>query len=228
MNFEQLVVSIQEVHQELSAQATKAVNLGLTLRNWAIGQHISEYEQNGADRAAYGERLLDSLSQRLQCLGLTRVDVRELRRYRQFYTLYPQIREALPPRLLRIAPTIRETVTPESCLPGQTLLQGLSFSHFAELLQLDDSLKRRYYEVETLRGNWSVRELKRQIDTLYFERSGLSTDKEALARLTHADAEAQPQTPRQVIRDPYVFEFLGLKAKEVMGESDLEDGLLDS
>lgn len=227
MNFDQLVISIQQVHQELTTQATKAINLGLTLRNWAIGLHISEYEQNGADRAAYGERLLDSLSMRLQHVGLKRVDVRELRRYRQFYALYPQIRESLPPGLLRIAPPIRVTVSPELMVSGKVLLQRLSFSHFAELLQLDDQLKRRFYEVETLRGNWSVRELKRQIDTLYFERSGLSTDKEALAHLVHTDVEAPPQTPRQVVRDPYVFEFLGLKSKEVMGESDLEDALLD-
>ena len=227
MNFEQLIGSIQQIHLELSAQATKAINLGLTLRNWAIGLHITEYEQIGADRAVYGERLLDSLSLRLQKLGLMRVDVRELRRYRQFYLFYPQIREALPPGLLKISPPIRETVTPESCLAGKMLLQRISFSHFAELLQLDDPLKRRFYEVETLRGNWSVRELKRQINTLYFERSGLSTDKEALSKLAHSAAEPQPQSPRQVIRDPYVFEFLGLKAQEVMGETDLEDALLD-
>lgn len=79
--------------------------------------------------------------------------------------------------------------------------------------------------METLRGNWSVRELKRQIATQYFERSGLSTDKDALARLTHQQAE--PQSPQHVIRDPYVFEFLGLHPQEVMTERKLEDALLD-
>ena len=81
------------------------------------------------------------------------------------------------------------------------------------------------YETECIRGNWSVRGLKRQIASLYFERSGLSRDKAKLARLTHAGAE--PAEPRLTIRDPYIFEFLGLKPKEVMSESHLEDQLLD-
>ena len=82
-----------------------------------------------------------------------------------------------------------------------------------------------FYEVEAIRGNWSVRELKRQIATQYFERSGLSLDKEALAKLAHQGAEKQE--PMHVIRDPYVFEFLGLKQQEVMTERKLEDALLD-
>ncbi|MFN0060559.1 MAG: YhcG family protein [Planctomycetota bacterium] len=90
---------------------------------------------------------------------------------------------------------------------------------------IDDPLKRAFYEVECIRGNWSVRALKRQIATLYFERSGLSTNKEKLAALAHAVAEQAE--PKLAIRDPYVFEFLGLRPKEVVTESDLEDALLD-
>jgi predicted nuclease of restriction endonuclease-like (RecB) superfamily len=128
--------------------------------------------------------------------------------------------------LATTASEIREAASPKSgSLPAGLLLERLSFSHFAELVQLEDPLQRRFYEVEALRGNWSVRELKRQIATQYFQRSGLSTDKEALARLAHAQAE--PQQSRQVIRDPYVFEFLGLKSQEVMSEGHLEDALLD-
>ena len=88
-----------------------------------------------------------------------------------------------------------------------------------------NDLKRAFYEIECLRGNWSVRELKRQIASLYFERSGLSRDKRKLARLIRADAEQAE--PKLAIRDPYVFEFLGLRSRETMSESDLEDALLD-
>jgi predicted nuclease of restriction endonuclease-like (RecB) superfamily len=144
LSFSALVAAIAQAHDSFSARASKAVNISLTLRNWFIGHHIAEYELQGADRAAYGDRLLESLL---------------------------------------------------------------------------------FYEVETLRGNWSVRELKRQIATQYFERSGLSTDKNALARLTHGNAELQ--APQHVIRDPYVFEFLGLRPQEVMTERRLEDALLD-
>lgn len=105
------------------------------------------------------------------------------------------------------------------------LFTTLSFSHFAELIALDDSAKRNFYEVECIRGNWSVRALRRQISSLYYERSGLSKDKDKLAAMAHAVAE--PADPKLAVRDPYVFEFLGIKAREVMRESDLEDALLD-
>ena len=92
-------------------------------------------------------------------------------------------------------------------------------------MDIDDDIKRLFYEVECIRGNWSVRELKRQIGSLYYERSGLSKDKKKLAELAQSEAEAAE--PKLVIRDPYIFEFLGLKPKEVMSESHLEDQLLD-
>jgi predicted nuclease of restriction endonuclease-like (RecB) superfamily len=243
-NFAWLVTSIARTHALFAAQASRAINVSLTLRNWLIGHHIAEYELQGADRADYGARLLERLAQQLGEAGLRRIDARELRRFRQFYGAYPQIREAVTPVLASLPvaqrlglPEIRESVTPEfasvalagtgkpPAVDPRQLLDRLSFTHFAELVQIDEPLKRLFYEVETLRGNWSVRELKRQIATQYFERSGLSTDKDALARLTHSHAEAQ--SPQHVIRDPYVFEFLGLRAQEVMTERKLEDALLD-
>jgi DUF1016 N-terminal domain len=158
---------------------------------------------------------------------------RELRRYRRFYQAYPQIREALTPGLGKslaspgISPPalIREAATPESGPFGKELITRLSFSHIAELLPIDDWLKRAFYEIECIRGNWGVRELKRQIASLYFERSGLSHDKAKLAKLANHGAEREE--PRLTIRDPYIFEFLGLRPREVMGESHLEDQLLD-
>jgi predicted nuclease of restriction endonuclease-like (RecB) superfamily len=93
------------------------------------------------------------------------------------------------------------------------------------LISVEDSLKRVFYEIECIKGNWSVRELKRQIASLYYERSGLSKNKEKLADRIRSGAE--PAEPELAIRDPYIFEFLGLKSQEVMGESGLEDQLLD-
>ena len=92
------------MHQESAATAGRAVNVSLTLRNWLIGWHICEYEQRGSDRAQYGERLLDRLAEALQGKGISRVDARELRRYRRFYTVYPQIRESLSPELRPLLP----------------------------------------------------------------------------------------------------------------------------
>ena len=97
MDFKKLVDAIEQVHNQLSVQAYRAVNTSLTLRNWLIGLYIREYEQHGADRAQYGESLLVRLSEELRRSGIPRSDARELRRYRLFYSVYPQIREALTP-----------------------------------------------------------------------------------------------------------------------------------
>jgi len=201
------------------------------MRNWLIGYYIAEYEQRGADRAKYGAGLLECLAEKLQQANVRRVEARELRRYRRFYQLYPQIREALTPETKKFIPaadntnSIRESVTPKLRTDGKTLLSRLSFTHLAELIKIEDNTKRAFYEVECIRGGWSVRELKCQIGSLYYERSGLSKDKEKLAEL--ANAEAERNAMRLDIRDPYVFEFLGLKPREVMSESHLEDQLLD-
>lgn len=232
MDFGVLVNAIRQVHEHCAAQAGRAVNISLTLRNWTIGCHIREYEQNGADRAEYGENLLEHLAERLSGEGMRRVEPRELRRYRQFYLVYARIWDSLTPELKRLVPgdiqpgeDIRDSVTPELFVPGETLIKRLSFTHLNELIAIEDPLKRTFYEVESIRGNWSVRELKRQMGSLYFERSGLSADKNKLAALIQANAE--PPDASIIVRDPYVFEFLGLRSKEVMGESDLEDALLD-
>lgn len=231
-NFAALVDAIQRVHRESAASAGRAVNVSLTLRNWLIGWHIYEYEQRGSDRARYGERLLDRLAKALQGKDITRVDARELRRYRHFYLVYPQIRESLAPELRKLLPSttiageeIREQATPGLDVDGRTLLTRLSFTHLAELIEIDDPLERAFYEIECIRGNWSVRQLKRQIGTLYFERSGLSRDKKKLAVLVRKNTEQNEL--KLAIRDPYIFEFLGLKPKEAMTETDLEDALLD-
>jgi predicted nuclease of restriction endonuclease-like (RecB) superfamily len=202
-DFDSLVTAIVHLHQQTQDYATKAVNVALTLRNWLIGYRIVEFEQQGNDRAAYGQRLLPALAERLAAAGLKRVDVRELRRFRLLYEVYPQIRESVAPQLL----------------------QRLSFTHLNELIQLPDSTQRCFYEIECIRGNWSVRELRRQIESLYYERSGLSKDKANLSAMAHAAAETLQ--PAHIIRDPYVFEFLGLRSRDVMAESDLEDALLD-
>lgn len=243
LNFAALVDAVRQVHEHSAAAASRAVNASLTLRNWAIGCHIVEYEQNGADRAKYGVRLLEFLSDALTARGVEDMAARSLRLYRQFFLTYENIWQALPAKsasaLLpasiwqtlsaKLRPQrpgrVREGTSPRSGVAAEKLFTRLSFSHFAELIAIDDPLKRAFYEVECIRGNWSVRALKRQIATLYFERSGLSRDKEKLAALAHA-AAAQAE-PKLAIRDPYVFEFLGLRPKEAVSESGLEDALLD-
>jgi len=247
MNFEHLVQTIVGIHQRTHAGATKAINTALTLRNWLIGAYIHEYELRGNDRATYGDRLVENLSDALQALKVPTCERARLYSYLAFYRTYPQIRETVSPELLssdldepqstivRSAtgqlPTepqdeqIFRSATGKSYTSGKLLIAHLSFTHLELLSVIEDSLKRAFYEVECIKGNWSVRELKRQIASLYFERSGLSNDKVKLSAL--ANAAAVQTEPQHVIRDPYVFEFLGLRPSEVLPESDLEAALLE-
>lgn len=242
-SFDGLVQAIKEIDQHFTSQAGKAVNTALTLRNWLIGAYLREYEQHGNDRASYGTHLLETLAGHLSRQNSTGMSARSLRLYRQFYLTYPVIWQSLTAKSepflghffwqslpakfqqVRLLNTAVATPSPPSKVDNQTLLTNLSFTHLAELIAIDDEAKRSFYEFECLRGNWSVRELKRQVASLYYERSGLSHDKVALSALVQEGAEhAEPQL---AIRDPYVFEFLGLKPTEIMGESHLEDQLLD-
>ena len=230
LTFDKLVGAIEAIHGQCSQNASKAVNAALTIRNWIIGCYIVEFEQNGQDRAAYGQKLLSAISSQLK--DYKGFNERELRRYREFYCKYPQIREALTPEFkcllqdsVNKEDTIRVAESSESKLDGRSLVQKLSFTHISELIKIDDQQKRIFYEIQAIKGIWSVRELRRQIASLLYERTALSTDKEKLLKLTQEDI--QSSTSSLQIRDPYIFEFLGLKPKETMGESDLEDALLD-
>jgi predicted nuclease of restriction endonuclease-like (RecB) superfamily len=230
LSFEQLVLAIGQVHAELAAQASRAVNTSLTLRNWLIGCYIAEYELNGSDRAAYGDKVLSALAGRLH--DVSNCNRRQLYDYLRFYRTYPQIVQTLSAQLRQLLPLSKldqfekvPTPSAQLKLASDTLLSRLSYSMFKLLVGLNDATKRSFYEVESIQGSWTVRELKRQIHSLYYERSGLSRDKQKLSRLTHQQAERQG--PLLDIRDPYLFEFIGLKSKEVMGESQLEDLLID-
>lgn len=244
LNFESLVAEIEQTHSHFQQQAVKAVNISLTIRNYLIGFYIVEFEQNGEDRAAYGSKLLDSLAAKLSIKGLVSA---EISRCRQFYFCYPQILGALtqefknlvPQHILGtlsqdsnmgVEPSIIVSSTPQSTksnlyVPGEKLLSKLSFSHLVELIKIQDHLKRTFYEIECIKGTWSVRELKRQINSLYFERSGMSAKPELLSEITQQKAEMAG--PTDIVKSLYAFEFLGLKTKDALEESDLETALLD-
>lgn len=116
------------------------------------------------------------------------------------------------------------TLSAQLKLGTEKLISNISYSMFKILTDIDDKTKREFYEIECIKGGWSVRELKRQIESLYYERLGLSTNKEKLSQLAHQKTENR--ISNLDIRDPYVFEFLGLVPKEVMSESHLEDQLI--
>lgn len=232
--FEQLVSRIQRTDRALLEQATRAVNVSLTVRNWLIGFHIAAFELRGADRASYGDGLLSELAKVLGKRGVSNTSHRQLYKYLAFHRVYPQFGHVLAGHTVdlpgkrevqNILPTPSAKLAAPISVEPEELINQLSWSHFVELLDVTDPLKRAFYESESIRGNWSVRELKRQIATRYFERSGMTADKESLSRMVHAKAEAQ--NPQQVIRDPYVFEFLGLNPHEIPSENRVEDALIE-
>ena len=236
-DFTALVNSVRRVHEECAAAVNRTINTTLTLRNWTIGCYIRAYEQSGADRAQYGAHLLEELSHSLQeCLDRCYTG-RYLGLCRQLFDVYPTIRKSLISESGTVLlpgvsgrsvnlPQTRKSPISELGVDPRMLVQRLSFTHLVELIAIEDPLERAFYEVESIRGNWSVRALKRQIATLYFERSALSTDKTKLSKLAFNAAEKAE--PKLAIRDPYVFEFLGLQAKDIVSESDLEAALLDN
>lgn len=253
MNFEQLAVSIGQLHDTMRHVAVGSVNRMLTFRNWLTGRYIVEYEQSGSDRAAYGENLILRLAGRLR--GRRGFSERNLQLFRDFYRVYPQISQVIAAELpvLRIRAEIPQLATAELSVfeigaeipqkasaelqpienrrvkdlspPAVQLVRHFSFSHFVELMRIDDPLKRAFYEIEGIKGSWSVPQLRRQIESLLYERTGLSKNKKGIVKAAHA----QNKMPSidDAIHDPYVLEFAGLPELHQYSESDLEGALLD-
>ena len=226
-SFGDLTSIIQTTHDAALSSAVKAINRMQTMRNWLIGYYIVEYEQHGKDRAEYGAKLLKKLEERVNRKGISTT---LLKNSRSFYLHYPQMVDNLVPA---ISPTVSDqlvkqkgkspTVSEQFKTSGKKIISSLSFSHIVELLTLNDPLARYFYEQECIRCTWSVRELRRQISTNLYVRTGISANPEKLFSLPsvqgHDSAELQ-------IRQPFTFEFLGLKAQDVVDEHDLEEALI--
>ena len=246
ISFEQLAQKIITVDDSMRGVAVKTINQATTLRNWIIGCYIVEYEQNGSDRAKYGDNLLKSLEKRIGQKGL---NVTLFQLSRLFYRDYPHIGTLVSANhatalhklpLSEIYATVSHKLpeidsfavnkknagklSEQFNTPPENLVSALSFSHIRELLTIEDPLVRFFYETECIRGTWSVRELRRQIVSNLHIRIGLSEDK--MKAMMLADSKAERHTPLLQIRDPYTFEFLGFQAKDVVTESDIEEALL--
>lgn len=240
MNYSGLIKSITGATVRLQENVAAVANQALVIRNWLVGAWLVEFEQNGKDRAKYGQKLLESVAVDLakkEIKGLT--DPRVLRDCRVLYRVYPQIRGSVTRELgtITLPPNTPETLTVTGKrirgsatreLPTPLALQELmrlSWTHLQELIRLDDPWQRAFYENECIKGRWSIRQLQRQIGSLLYERTGLSTNKKAVIQRTRT------QEPRQsisdVLRDPYILEFTGLAERTEYSELDLEAILLD-
>jgi len=196
--YQQLLGRISEVYTAGQLRAHQAVNTVMTETYWQIGHDIVEFEQGGKARADYGKGLLSTLGRDLTLRhgkGFSRSTVI---RIRQFYLTYPK---------------------------GATASHLLSWSHVVELLKIDDPLERSFYEQQTIREKWAVRELQRQKKSSLFLRLAAGKDKESILRLAHQGQVVEQ--PADLLRDPYVFEFLKIPEPYALSETDLETRLCD-
>ena len=239
-SFSDLASIIQSTHDVAQSSAIRAINRMQTMRNWLIGYYIVEFEQHGKDRAEYGTQLLKKLEEQVNRKGL---NVTLFQTSRNFYNLYPQMGGLFVPNEIystlsnksesRIplmdkstdaqTNTICATVSHKFQTPPEMIVSRLSFSHLREIMSVDAPLARYFYEQECIKCTWSVRELRRQISTNLYFRAGISANPEKMLSLPsvqgHDSAALQ-------IRQPFTFEFLGLKAQETVDEHNLEDALI--
>ena len=197
--YQELLDRISRRYVEGQAQAVRSVNETIIETNWEIGKYIVEYEQEGSPKAKYGSKLLETLARDLTLLhgrGFSRPNLNNMR---QFYLFFP------------------------IC---QTLSDKLSWSHYCELIKISDEMERSFYLQQNINDNWSVRELKRQMDSGLFLRLALSKDKNKI--LTLSKKGQQVETPEDIVKDIYVFEFLKIPEPHNYSETDLEARLLNN
>jgi predicted nuclease of restriction endonuclease-like (RecB) superfamily len=195
--YNHLINNIGEILHQNRQQAVQQVNILLVQTYWAIGKHIVEYEQKGNEKAEYGSKLFERLAKDLTKKYGKGFGRSTLIYIRKLYIIYPI---------------------------GETLFHQLGWAHYFELLKIDDSLERSFYEQQTIREKWSVRELKRQKNTALFQRLSLSKDKAQILLLAKQGNIIEKQA--DIIKDPYIFEFLGIPENNLLNETDLESKLV--
>ena len=245
--FENLVGRIKSTSDALLQDALVVINRSVTARAWLTGYYIVEYEQHGKARAEYGEQLLKRLAKRL---GQSAFSVHTLKKYRQFYKLFPDLRSPVAEYLLQRfgkgysliiqLPELEIGYSPNIQTEGLLVIENggadvhispwalfnrLSYTHIAELFALPESLMRTFYAFEAIRGAWSVRALRRQIASQYYQRVGWAKDPHKLAAL--AQGRAEKLDAKDFIKQNTVLEFLGLEPRGDWDESDLEQGICD-
>jgi len=237
-NYSTLLTDLSSLIEQGRKTAVRYVNTVLVATYWLVGRRVVEYEQKGKERAEYGDALLKRLSNDLSKQFGKGWGEPHLRAVRQFYLIYGDIEkrytlcsESREPTESKIRQTPCSELIPAKALSIRVKLPPmesfnkifpLSWSHYRLLMRLDESCKREFYESECIRGNWSVRQLDRQIQSMLYERTALS--KRKLAVIAKAHKKTITLKPEDEIKDPYILEFLGLK--DEYSESQLEENLI--
>jgi predicted nuclease of restriction endonuclease-like (RecB) superfamily len=226
-HYETLLTDVVHVIDEARRAVARTVNAAMTTTYWLIGRRIVEEEQRGAARADYGERLVKRLAHDLSRRFGRGFSKRNLWQMRAFYLARPLLETAsakspTSTATARARPIV-QTVSAQLAKECAARLP-LPWSHYVRLLGVRSTHARAFYESEALRGGWTIRQLDRQIQSQFYERTALSRDKVALLSESDQSRASDSLMPDEEIKDPYVLEFLGLK--DEYSESDLEDALL--
>lgn len=239
---------IFQILESAQARVARTVNTTQVVANWLIGLEIVEEEQKGRRRAGYGERLLRDLAEALQKEYGSGYGLTNLKLFKKFYLEYPGLTGIQKGHAVRdffiLGPTpetsgkghaardllstpaeISSAQSNKSWQPG-VLHANLSWTHYRTLLRVEKPEARAFYEIESLKNNWSARELERQINSLLYERLALSKNKKGLLKLATKGHDVQ--RPADVFKDPIVIEFLGLPESSKLVETDLESALIDN
>jgi predicted nuclease of restriction endonuclease-like (RecB) superfamily len=223
--FQQVVALLQNARQ----QVLRTVNSTMTYTYFEIGRMIVEEEQNGKDKAEYGKQVLKGLSEQLTKEFGKGFSVDNLQNMRRFYLTYSNyetlssISENLNQKLNVLLDV--SNMDEKNEVPKLILNFNLSWSHYIFLIQIDDSKERKFYEIEATKYRWSLRELKRQYDSALYTRLTLSRDKEGILKLSEKGQIIEK--PKDIIKDPYILEFLGLPELHQYSESDLEQEIIN-
>lgn len=227
----ELLARIRHIWESARTQAARSVNSAHVCANWLIGQQIVEAEQGGSKRAGYGKALLQALSTRLSADYGDGFSVSALKYMRLFYLAYPEL---LPIRhsvrdaedaAINIGHALRDQLAADAAWKPGALHPGLSWTHYRTLLKEERRLVRDFYEIESVNSGWSARQLERQINSFLFERLAKSRDKKGVLAL--ANEGQMPVQPQDVIKDPYVLEFLDLPESHRLVESRIEEALIN-
>ncbi|UUV22215.1 PDDEXK nuclease domain-containing protein [Paenimyroides aestuarii] len=213
---------IVDLLQSARSNVVRAINQTMVLTYFEIGRMIVEEEQGGKERAAYGKQLLKELSKVLTKEFGRGFSVQNLERMRSFYLAYSISSTAL--RISKKGQTMSDELQNEK---SQTISAQfhLSWSHYLKLLRIDDENERKFYEIEAVKNNWSVRELERQYDSALYTRLALSRDKEKVKELSKKGLIIKK--PKDAIKDPYILEFIGLPAHSSYTENQLEEEIIN-
>ena len=200
---------VADLLKEARRSVVQTVNKTMVYTYFEIGRMIVDEEQNGKERAEYGKQILKELSKRLTSEFGKGFSVTNLQQMKNFYRIYGK----------------QQTLSAKSEIVKQKIDFQLSWSHYLFLMRIDNIEERKFYEIESIKNNWSLRELRRQFDTSLYERLALSRDKKAIKELSVKGQIIEK--PKDSLKDPFILEFIGLPENEKYSESELEQKIID-